>query len=228
MIDSKNYITVQGWMVSELKLHCNELLCYALIYGFCQDGNSVFSGTANYIADWLNIDRRQVMRILQKLTEKGLIEKIDKTVNGVKLVDYKIVKPESGSDVIGCDKMSYPCDKMSHPIDIDNKEKKNNIIINNNITKRKEKDFHAEVLTEMLEIHLSDVYNRKFTTTDWYKQMELLINRDGVEFERARDVMNWHFEHLDRKYCHVVLSARAFRDKFLALETQMKRNQDKD
>ncbi|MBQ2174481.1 MAG: helix-turn-helix domain-containing protein [Alphaproteobacteria bacterium] len=223
MINSKNYITVQGWMVSELKLNCNELLCYALIYGFCQDGNSVFSGTANYIADWLNIDRRQVMRILQKLTEKGLIEKIDKTVNGVKLVDYKIVKHESGSDVIGCDKMSYPCDKMSHHIDIDNKEKKNNIIINNNITKRKEKDFYAEVLVEMLEIHLGDAYNRKFTTNDWYKQMELLIKHDGIEFERARDVMNWHFEHLDRAYCHVILSARAFREKFLALETQMKK-----
>lgn len=223
MISSKNYITVQGWMVSELKLNCNELLCYALIYGFCQDGNSVFSGTASYIADWLNIDRRQVMRILQKLTEKGLIEKIDKTVNGVKLVDYKIVKHESGSDVTGCDKMSYPCDNMSHHIDIDNKEKKNNIIINNNITKRKEKDFYAEVLVEMLEIHLGDAYNRKFTTNDWYKQMELLIKHDGIEFERARDVMNWHFEHLDRAYCHVILSARAFREKFLALETQMKK-----
>lgn len=225
MIDSKNYINVQGWMVSELKLSGNELLCYALIYGFCQDGNSVFAGTASYIADWLNVDRRQVMRILQRLTEKGLIEKIEKTVNGVKLVDYKTIKQESDQNVIGCDKMSYPCDKMSHHIDTDNKEKKNNIIINNNITKRKEKDFHAEVLAEMLEIHLGDAYNRKFTTNDWYKQMELLIQHDGIEFERARDVMNWHFENLDRKYCHVILSARAFREKFLALETQMKRNQ---
>lgn len=89
--------------------------------------------------------------------------------------------------------------------------------------KKKEKDFYAEVLVEMLEIHLSDAYNRKFTTNDWYKQMELLIKHDGIEFERARDVMNWHFEHLDRAYCHVILSARAFREKFLALETQMKK-----
>lgn len=101
----------------------------------------------------------------------------------------------------------------------------NNLIKEKKINKRKEKDFHAEVLAEMLEIHLNNAYNRKFTTNDWYKQMELLIQHDGIEFERARDVMNWHFENLDRKYCHVILSARAFREKFLALETQMKRNQ---
>ena len=101
----------------------------------------------------------------------------------------------------------------------------NNIIKEKKINKRKEKDFHAEVLAEMLEIHLNNAYNRKFTTNDWYKQMELLIQHDGIEFERARDVMNWHFENLDRKYCHVILSARSFREKFLALETQMKRNQ---
>ena len=104
----------------------------------------------------------------------------------------------------------------------------NNIIKEKKINKRKEtapeKDFNADVLAEMLEIHLSDVYNRKFTTNDWYKQMELLTKKDGIEFERARDVMNWHFEHLDRPYCHVILSAKAFREKFTALETQMQKN----
>ena len=74
----------------------------------------------------------------------------------------------------------------------------------------------------MLEIHLGDAYNRKFTTNDWYKQMELLIKHDGIEFERARDVMNWHFEHLDRAYCHVILSARAFREVLGARNTNEK------
>ena len=104
----------------------------------------------------------------------------------------------------------------------------NNISKEKKINKRKEnapeKDFNADVLAEMLEIHLSDAYDRKFTNNDWYKQMLLLTKHDGIAFERARDVMNWHFEHLDRPYCHVILSARAFREKFLALETQMKKN----
>ena len=224
MIERNNFISVQGWMVTDLHLSGSELLCYALIYGFSQDNKSVFSGTANYIAEWLNVNRRQVMRILQHLVDKNLIEKIEKKVNGVTLVDYRVAVLKD----IGCDKMSYPCDIITHHNIIDNKEKKNNIIINNNITKRKEnapeKDFNADVLAEMLEIYLTDAYNRKFTTNDWYKQMELLTKKDGIEFERARDVMNWHFEHLDRPFCHVILSAKAFREKFTALETQMQKN----
>jgi hypothetical protein len=35
----KNYVTIQGWQVSELKLSGNELIAYALIYGFCQAKN---------------------------------------------------------------------------------------------------------------------------------------------------------------------------------------------
>ena len=31
---NENYITIQGWMVNELKLTGNDLICYALIYGF--------------------------------------------------------------------------------------------------------------------------------------------------------------------------------------------------
>ena len=57
MIDN-NYIVIQGWMINQLNLKGNELLCYALIYGFSQDGKSEFIGSASYIAGWLNIDKR--------------------------------------------------------------------------------------------------------------------------------------------------------------------------
>ena len=33
---SKNYLNIQGWMVQDLELKGNELLAYALIFGFCQ------------------------------------------------------------------------------------------------------------------------------------------------------------------------------------------------
>lgn len=220
MIDKNNFITVQGWMVTDLHLSGSELLCYALIYGFSQDNKSVFSGTANYIAEWLNINRRQVMRILQHLTEKNLIEKIEKKINGVLLVDYKVAVLKD----IGCDKMSYPYDNMSYH-NIDDKEKKNNIIINNNITKRKEKDPKIETLVELLSLKLEEVYNRPFITRDWYEQLNLLVNKDGMSVRRVIDVINWHFDHLDRKYCHVVCSARALREKFPAIESVMLRSE---
>lgn len=86
-----NYIQIAGWMVKKLGLKGNELLAYALIYGFSQDGSSCFAGSAKYIADWLNIDRRNALAVLGRLVDKGLIIKNDKIVNGVKLCDYQVV-----------------------------------------------------------------------------------------------------------------------------------------
>lgn len=78
-------------MVKDLKLKGNELLAYALIYGFSQDGETWFTGSSKYISEWLNIDRRNVLAVLQKLVDKGLLIKNEKIINGVKLCDYKAV-----------------------------------------------------------------------------------------------------------------------------------------
>lgn len=91
MISNNNYINIQGFMVKDLKLKGNELLAYALIYGFSQDGETWFTGSSKYISEWLNIDRRNVLAVLQKLVEKGLLIKNEKIINGVKLCDYKAV-----------------------------------------------------------------------------------------------------------------------------------------
>lgn len=90
-MENKNFLNIQGWMVKELKLSGNELLCYALIYGFSQDGQSVFSGSSKYIQEWLNISMPTIFATLKKLCERGLIEKIEKVVNGCRLCDYKII-----------------------------------------------------------------------------------------------------------------------------------------
>lgn len=63
-------------MVEELGLKGSELVAYALIYGFSQDGESWFTGSAQYVADWCGIARRNAINVLQRLTEKGLVEKV--------------------------------------------------------------------------------------------------------------------------------------------------------
>ena len=102
MIPNNNYIIIQAFMVNDLNLKGNELLVYALIYGFSQDGQSVFSGTSKYISDWIGIDKRNVLEILKRLVEKELIIKSDKVVNGIKLCDYKtspvVMKHHRGGD----------------------------------------------------------------------------------------------------------------------------------
>ena len=50
VLSNKNYINIQAWMVKELNLTGNDLICYALIYGFSQDGETEFKGSLSYIA----------------------------------------------------------------------------------------------------------------------------------------------------------------------------------
>lgn len=87
-VTRSNYISVQGFMVRDLQLKGNELLVYALIYGFSQAENQVFNGSLQYIADWTNSTKRSVMTCLKSLVEKGLIGKNEKIINGVKFCEY--------------------------------------------------------------------------------------------------------------------------------------------
>lgn len=89
-ISSRNYVTILGWMVTDLHLKGNELMVYAIIHGFSQDGETTFTGSISYLQEWTGLSRRAVIYILQRLHEKGVIEKLDKTVNGVHLCEYKI------------------------------------------------------------------------------------------------------------------------------------------
>lgn len=76
MIKKENYIQISGWMISELNLSGNELIAYALIHGFSQDGKSVFRGSISYMQEWLNCGSRQtVIKAVKNLVEKKLVEK---------------------------------------------------------------------------------------------------------------------------------------------------------
>lgn len=93
-MENHNYITIQGWMINELKLSGNELICYALIYGFSQDGETEFAGSRAYVADALNVTKANASSVLKRLTEKNLISKRDVFVNGVKFCRYRAIISE--------------------------------------------------------------------------------------------------------------------------------------
>lgn len=111
-------------MVRDLQLKGNELLVYALIYGFSQAENQVFSGSLQYIADWTNSTKRSVMTCLKSLVDKGLIGKNEKIINGVKFCEYY------ATDFAGVVKnIPYPIEKSS--IGGIEKSSPNNIGFNN-------------------------------------------------------------------------------------------------
>ena len=93
MENAGNYICIQSWMVTELKLKANELIIYALIHGFCQDGISFFYGSIKYIMENTNLSKETVLSVLQSLVRKKLIVKKD--VKSYQVFDNK--KTASGS-----------------------------------------------------------------------------------------------------------------------------------
>ena len=91
-VKDENFVAIQGWMLNKLNLKGNELIVYAVIYGFSQDGESRFTGSRRYLAEWCGCTLKTVDNALSSLVAKGLIAKHDKTVNGVHLCDYSITQ----------------------------------------------------------------------------------------------------------------------------------------
>jgi predicted transcriptional regulator len=91
-IREDNYIMIQGWMVTELELKGNELLIFAIIHGFSQDGETRFTGGLQYLAEWTNSTKQGVSKNLKSLVNKGYIAKEEKIINGVKFCEYYATK----------------------------------------------------------------------------------------------------------------------------------------
>lgn len=99
MLQPGAFVTIQSFMRNELGLKGYELIAYALIYGFSQDGASEFSGSASYVAEWCGISRENATRMLGRLVSKGLIEKRSfRGSNGEKRCSYLVTKRHIPSD----------------------------------------------------------------------------------------------------------------------------------
>ena len=92
MIKESNYINIQGWMKTQLGLSGNELLAFAIIFGFSQDCESEYSSGVNYLSDWLGCSYPTALSILKKLTDKGFISKREVINEKGRFVNYRVVK----------------------------------------------------------------------------------------------------------------------------------------
>ena len=112
---NNNYITITGWMVNELSLSGNDLICYAIIYGFSQDDN-YWEGSQSYLSEWLGISKRATVDILKRLISDGHIVKQEYEVNKVKFCKYKAVVPNfmgSEESALGGSEESSPDNNSS-------------------------------------------------------------------------------------------------------------------
>lgn len=91
-IKDENFYTVLGWMLNVLELKSNELIVFAIIYSFSQDGESEFTGSLSYMQDFANISPQTAVTLLKKLTDKEYITKREYYMKDslVKRVAYKV------------------------------------------------------------------------------------------------------------------------------------------
>lgn len=120
-IKDGSYVVIQSWMVDELGLSGNELITYAVIHGFSQDGESWFMGSRAYLAAWCGTTTKSVTANLRRLLDKGLIVRRSRIDRGVTLNDYR-TSPRGK-------KLPHPREETSlppreetspHKLDIDN------------------------------------------------------------------------------------------------------------
>lgn len=89
-ISRANYVNIAGWMVTDLGLSGKELMAFAIVYGFCQDGSSDCSASRRYFADFLGCSMPTVTKTLKGLAERGLIENRPTVTNGVTTNHYRV------------------------------------------------------------------------------------------------------------------------------------------
>lgn len=111
----ERYLIIPEWML-DLGLTTAERDAYALVWGFCQDGESDFHGSAAYVARWCGVRREAAVRILQQLVDKGLLVKTVSpgypahyTTQGCAILE-DVRKSHTGCDNIaqgGCDNIAH-------------------------------------------------------------------------------------------------------------------------
>lgn len=75
IIHKESFIQIEGWMIKELGLTNNDLMVFAIIFGFNKRGKNWFQGSREYLATWCTCSTSGIDKNLKNLLERGLIIK---------------------------------------------------------------------------------------------------------------------------------------------------------
>lgn len=196
-IRDSNYITILAPMITRLKLKGNELLVFALIHGFSQDGKSRFKGSLKYLIEWTGLDKTTVIKILKSLVEKRYINKFEYEKNKVRFCEYSTnywealewlenptTPPVEKSNHPGCEIPPPP--RLENPTTVVGKS---NPILNTDIDNSLsiDKDNPAnDVVEDLFPDEQLEVQNDKKKTTIFRNSgvFKLVKGNDYSEFEK--------------------------------------------
>lgn len=131
------YITIQQEMRDDLGLKGNELIVFAFINGYSQEGQGCYYGSLATLQRVCGIASRQTaIDVLKALIEKGYITKTESYQSGVKRVLYSVC-PKIGQ---GVQKLDRVCPENGH----NNKD-----IYINTLSNKGDSRFHKPSLEEI-------------------------------------------------------------------------------
>lgn len=88
-LKKQDFVCVQAPMISELNLvGKNELILFAMIFGYSKDGKSTCRASLNHMQKWLKTSHSAVVRTLNDLVEAGYINRHEYYEGKVKCVEY--------------------------------------------------------------------------------------------------------------------------------------------
>lgn len=204
-----SYFVVQGWMTVELGLSGLDLMVYAVIWGYCQNTQSYFYGSRQYIADMTGASVRGVQKSLQKLQDKGLIINIGKhsETNTIKYVASKSVNEGTECTGTECtDESAQSAQGVGTECTLDSEQSAHNNIINNlndnigdNIVSppggQASKTIEPkaiELATMLFELHKQvDPKVKKPAFDKWAEDIEKINRLDGRSYEEIEKVIRW-------------------------------------
>lgn len=193
-IKDGSYINIQSFMVTELELKGNELLVYAIIYGFSQTNGTYFSGSTQYLADWTNSTRQGIMKNLKSLIDKGLIEKVGgnqqinyyKALRPVKKVNQSTELTRKQSLQEEVTEFTGTCKLCLHS-NIDN-------ILDNNINKTTTKLDNLDKIDQdskdsSISNSSSPVENSSSKEKDTIYQIKSALQSHGISIDTCKNIM---------------------------------------
>lgn len=176
-MNDDNYYVVQGWMRNKLGLTGNELIIYAIIYGFSQVEDQCYNGGLKYLCECSGASAKTVERTLNSLVERNLIIKEDIYFKGVKFCSYKtqsLYQSQNDGGIVKMTGVPSNCLKDTDKMTINNyiNNKKENIT---NVIKEKESkcrfgNYNRILLTNTEYERLCSDFGKDVTD----KQIELL------------------------------------------------------
>ena len=198
ILDNKDYILVSGWMVNQLNLKGNELLTYALIYGFCQNTESRFKGSLKYIANWLNITEQGVIKVLKSLISENKIGKtVESGPGAIKICKYYTIFDNSTTKLfaVSTKQNAVPTTKLfADNISSDNT--RNSTTTDNTMPEKKSE---AEILL-IINNKINELFENQIEfSSDLASKLLVSFKKSKLDVQKICNYIQWAYKYLKER-----------------------------